>query len=305
MTAFPYAQPYSPRKGPVPYLFLAFHMPSGAVVVGHRSAHYPLPAQVPYPCPDTLSVNPQETIVPSGPTRPTQDAEQRLRLAGYLRVAGIDEVGRGPIAGPVVAAAVVLPELTGCDHADFPLIRDSKTLTAPQRERAAVLVRALTDAVGVGEATVGEIDSFGIVPATKLAMRRALDCLVDPPDHLLIDAVQLDWHRRPCEAVIRGDAQCLAIAAASVVAKVHRDAIMRDLDDLYPGYGFSGHKGYAARDHLDAIAALGPSPVHRMSFSPFRPTLFDSAFTGAPQINANGTLASRLSPSNPFKRGDA
>ncbi len=216
-----------------------------------------------------------------GLPHPTQDEELRLHASGFVRVAGIDEVGRGPIAGPVVAAAVVLPNVTGYDHPDFPLIRDSKTLTASQRERAAHLVRALAVSVGIGEASVQEIDGLGIVPATKLAMRRALDCLPEPPDHLLVDAVQLDWRRLPCMAIIRGDAQCLSIAGASVVAKVHRDAIMCELDARYPGYGFANHKGYAAAEHLAAVAALGPTPVHRMSFSPFRPSLFDGAPPGS------------------------
>ncbi|MEX2430314.1 MAG: ribonuclease HII, partial [Dehalococcoidia bacterium] len=220
-----------------------------------------------------------------GFTCPTQEAEQRLRHAGFMRIAGIDEVGRGPIAGPVVAGAVVLPVLEGGEYPDFLLIRDSKTLTALQRERAAALVRDLTGAIGVGEASVEEIDALGIVPATKLAMRRALDLLPEPPDHLLVDAVQLDWRLRPCEAIIRGDAQCLAIAAASVVAKVHRDAIMCDLDEMYPGYGFANHKGYAAPEHLAAVASLGPSPIHRMSFSPFRPTLFDGTFASAASVS--------------------
>ena len=227
---------------------------------------------------------------------PTQDEEKRLWASGFLRIAGVDEVGRGPIAGPVVAGAVVLPDLSGCDHEDLALIRDSKTLTALQRGRAAELVQQVACAVGVGEASVEEIDALGIVPATKLAMRRALDLLPECPDHLIVDAVQLDWRLRPCCAIIRGDAQCLAISAASVVAKVHRDAIMCGLDLAYPGYGFASHKGYAASEHLSAVAKLGPSPVHRMSFSPFRPTLFDTA---------DSTLFAVTGGTAFFKTGDA
>ena len=210
-----------------------------------------------------------------GPPCPTQDEERRLHDAGYPTVAGIDEVGRGPIAGPVVAGAVVLPDLDGFEHEDLALIRDSKTLSKAQRDRAAALVRQIALGVGIGEASSEEIDRLGIAPATRQAMRRALEQLPQRPAHLLIDAFTLDWHRTPCMAIVKGDALCTAIAAASVVAKVHRDALMVELDDRFPGYGLGGHKGYASAEHLAAAAALGPSPAHRMSFSPFKPTLFD------------------------------
>ena len=206
---------------------------------------------------------------------PTQHEERRLHGEGYATVAGIDEVGRGPIAGPVVAGAVVLPDLDGFDHEDLALIRDSKQLNAAQRERGDILVRALALGCAVGEASPEEIDALGIAPATRKAMRRALDKLADRPSHLLIDAFPLDWYKTPCTPIIKGDALCTAIAAASVIAKVHRDAIMARLDAAYPGYGLGGHKGYASAEHLAAVAQLGPSPVHRRSFSPFKPTLFD------------------------------
>ena len=210
-----------------------------------------------------------------GPASPTQEEERRLHAEGYATVAGIDEVGRGPIAGPVVAAAVVLPDLAGFAHDDFLLIRDSKTLTAGQRVRAEALVREIAVGVGVGECSVEEIDRIGIAPATRKAMRQALDRLPERPSHLLIDAFPLDWHRTACTPIIKGDALCTAIAAASVVAKVYRDALMETLDACYPGYGLAGHKGYASAEHLAAVAALGPCPAHRRSFSPFKPTLFD------------------------------
>jgi ribonuclease HII len=170
---------------------------------------------------------------------------------------------------------VVLPDLVGFEHEDLTLIRDSKQLTAVQRERANILVREIALGFGIGEASPEEIDLLGIAPATRKAMRRALDKLADRPSHLLIDAFPLDWHKTPCTPIIKGDSLCTAIAAASVIAKVYRDAIMVRLNAMYPGYGLGGHKGYASVNHLAAVAQLGPSPVHRRSFSPFKPTLFD------------------------------
>ena len=186
----------------------------------------------------------------------------------------MDEVGRGPIAGPVVAGAVVLPDLSDCHDDDLTLLRDSKTLTPSQLERADQLVRRITTAVGIGEVSSSEIDRIGIAPAVRKAMRTALEQLAEPPDHVLVDAFAFDWRRKPCTAIVKGDALCMAISAASIVAKVYRDALMRSLDDRYPGYGLGSHKGYASAEHLAAVAARGPSPVHRLSFSPFKPTLF-------------------------------
>ena len=211
-----------------------------------------------------------------GKIGPSQDEERRLWAAGFTRVAGIDEVGRGPIAGPVVAGAVVLPNLDGFEHVDLHLIRDSKTLSESQLQRANVLVREIALGVALGESSSDEIDMLGIAPATRQAMRRALDGLPQAPTHLLIDAFPLDWNRVACTSIIKGDALCTAVSAASVIAKVYRDSVMRQMDVDYSGYGLAGHKGYASADRLAAVARLGPSPIHRKSFSPFKPTLFNT-----------------------------
>ena len=224
-----------------------------------------------------LKTTAAKTAIAGRRALPTQDEERRLHRAGYARVAGIDEVGRGPIAGPVVAAAVVLPDLSGRDDDDLRLVRDSKSLTPAQRATAEALVRRIAVGVGVGEVDSREVDRLGIAPATRKAMRLALDCLPEPPSHLLIDAFPLDWRKTPYTAIVKGDALCLAISAASIVAKVHRDALMVELDVRYPEYGLAGHKGYASAGHLAAVARYGPSPVHRMTFSPFKPALFDRA----------------------------
>ncbi len=207
------------------------------------------------------------------PKLPSQEEETKLWDIGRKAVAGVDEVGRGPIAGPVVAGAVILPELDLGQVENSHLVRDSKTLSEGQLARADELVRALARAVGIGRASSEEIDRIGIAAATRLAMKRALDALTIIPDHTLVDALNLEWRGVPCRSVVKGDARCTAIAAASCVAKVFRDAEMRRLDLTYPGYGFGKHKGYGSKRHLDAIRELGPTPVHRMSFSPLKPRL--------------------------------
>jgi ribonuclease HII len=198
-------------------------------------------------------------------TRPSREHEAAWFAAGHPFVAGVDEVGRGPLAGPVVAAAVLAPPDAPWD---LP-VADSKQLPATERERlAAVIVRALPVALGL--ATVAEIDTHGIAVATRLAMMRAVEALPHRPTALLIDAVRLP--RLPIEqqAIVRGDACCWTIAAASIVAKVERDRLMDELDGRYPGYGLARHKGYATAEHLAALARLGPSPEHRRSFAPVR-----------------------------------
>lgn len=179
-------------------------------------------------------------------------------------VAGVDEAGRGPLAGPVVAAAVIL------DPDCIPEgLNDSKVLTAARRAdlRTAILGCAH---VGVGIASVEEIDELNILWATMLAMTRAVEALGIAPAMVLVDGNRCPKWQWPSEAVVGGDARCLSIAAASIVAKEHRDAMMRDYDAAWPGYGWASNKGYAAPDHRAALKALGPSPIHRRSFAPVR-----------------------------------
>jgi ribonuclease HII len=183
-----------------------------------------------------------------------------------VAVAGIDEAGRSALAGPVAAAAVILPQRA--DLQDFLKgVRDSKQMTAKERELARGGILHYSLSWGVGFATAGEIDQFGILPATRLAVSRALECLSLVPTHLLLDCLFLPEVSLPQTALIKGDCRSLSIAAASVLAKTARDALLRDLDLAYPGYGFASHKGYGTRAHRDAIKRMGPCPVHRLSFS--------------------------------------
>ena len=193
--------------------------------------------------------------------------EQALRLRGFRLIAGVDEVGRGCLFGPVVAAAVILPEdLADLAHAS---LRDSKQLTAPQRESLDGLIRATALAVSIAEIDAATIDRVNIYQATRLAMLAAVRALAVAPDHLLIDAMQLD-HPCPQTRLIHGDALSLSIAAASIVAKVHRDRLLSALDATHPGYGLAAHKGYATAQHLRALIALGPTPLHRLTFAPVK-----------------------------------
>ncbi len=188
---------------------------------------------------------------------------------GYTLVAGIDEVGRGPLAGPVVAAAVILPE--GLQGAWIGLIRDSKQLTPAQREEAYEPLMDAAIGVGIGAASSVEIDRVGIVTATRRAMARAIESLEIEPDHLLIDAVALPAVPIAQTAIIKGDCLSRSIAAASIIAKVTRDRLMKEIfESRYPGYGFASNKGYGTRSHVAAIRRLGPCPLHRRSFAPVR-----------------------------------
>jgi len=198
---------------------------------------------------------------------PDRTTEHEWQALGFPLVAGIDEVGRGPLAGPVVAAAVILP---GRDPNWLGDLRDSKQLAAAQRERLAGLIRCEAVAYGVGAVSAQRIDAIGIAPAAREAMRRALARLSVPPDALLLDAFYLDGVVQPQEAIIRGDGRCSAIAAASIVAKVARDAMMDRLDLRFPGYGFARNRGYGTAEHLAALERLGPCAIHRRSFAPLR-----------------------------------
>jgi len=188
--------------------------------------------------------------------------EEQARADGYRFIAGVDEVGRGCLAGPVVAAACILdpskPVPSGLD--------DSKKLREPLRRQIADQLRDTAAAFAIGEVQPDEIDRINILEATKRAMLIAIERLQPAADFLLIDAVTLKQSELPQKALIKGDAISYSIAAASVLAKVYRDDLMREYDSLYPEYGFASHKGYGSGAHLDALRRLGPCPIHRKSF---------------------------------------
>lgn len=187
--------------------------------------------------------------------------EEGLARCGYGLIAGVDEVGRGCLAGPVVAAAVIVD-----GRCLVPGVDDSKCLTAPERERAAEAIRSSAIATAVAEIPPEVIDRVNILEATRLAMREALSRLHPAPDCAVIDAVRLSGFGFPCVPVVRGDCFSYAVACASIVAKVHRDRKMVELDRQYPQYGFASHKGYSVPEHMEALAAYGPSPAHRLTF---------------------------------------
>ena len=194
----------------------------------------------------------------------TDAPEQALRYRGYQVIAGVDEVGRGALFGPVVAAAVILPPKAGV------LVRmglkDSKQLTREEREKLDRKVRSIALAIGIAEIDADTIDRINIYHATRLAMLRAVEGLGMEPDHVILDAMLID-HPCPQTKLFYGDALCLSIAAASVVAKVHRDGLMRELDRQHPEYGLAQHKGYATPVHRKALLEHGPTPLHRRTFN--------------------------------------
>ena len=187
--------------------------------------------------------------------------EKKAVLNGFLRVAGVDEAGRGPLAGPVVAAAVILP-----DGFDTTEINDSKKLSPKKRDRLYDYIRSGATAVGVGIVDAGEIDAINILQASLKAMRVAVESLGASPDYLLVDGNFKVPMALSQEAIVKGDSRSVSIAAASIVAKVYRDRMMADYAALYPEYGFSGHKGYPTKAHKAAIELHGPTPIHRKTF---------------------------------------
>lgn len=202
-------------------------------------------------------------------TQPDYEMERVLRAQGYLRIAGVDEVGRGPLAGPVTAAAVIL------NPDDIPEgLNDSKKLTAKRRKALDAVIHTQAE-VSVAHATVEEIDRINILKASHLAMERAVAGLYPPPDYLLIDGNLIPQGLRTrSEAVVKGDGRSVSIAAASIVAKICRDRVMVDLAQQHPGYGWETNAGYPSKKHREALLNLGVTPHHRRSFKPVHNILY-------------------------------
>ena len=201
---------------------------------------------------------------------PTYDLERALRNEGYDAVCGVDEAGRGPLCGSVVAAACILP-----DGLDIPELNDSKKLTPKKRDKLFDLIREQAVAYGIAEGTVEEINELNILEADLLAMRRAIEDLHTPDgqpyraDFALIDGNVSRDFRIPARAVVKGDSLSMSIAAASILAKVTRDRMCADMDKAYPQYGIAKHKGYGTKEHMNALREFGPSPIHRKKFIRF------------------------------------
>ena len=194
--------------------------------------------------------------------------EERLIAEGYELIAGIDEAGRGALAGPVVAAAVILPN--SVDAPWLNQVRDSKQLAPAKRELLFHHIHLAAVAVGIGMTPHQIIDSQGIAKATRLAMKQAVEQLSPAPQSLLIDYLRLPEVSLPQKGITNGDDLCFSIACASIIAKVARDRLMVEFDSLYPGYGLAQHKGYGTRQHLVCLSRLGACPIHRRSFRPVR-----------------------------------
>ena len=199
---------------------------------------------------------------------PSFAEEKRLEAQGYRHIAGIDEVGRGALAGPVVAAAVILPH-----HIDAPWlnqVRDSKQLSSARRELLFHYIHEVATSIGIGMVRHEKVDAQGIIKATRLAMKLAIDQLSPPPESILIDYLSLPEVPLPQKGITNGDSLCFSIACASIIAKVTRDYIMVKFNEIYPGYGLAQHKGYGTRKHFACLQRLGPSPIHRRSFKPVK-----------------------------------
>ncbi len=201
------------------------------------------------------------------------DIERGLRREGGSLIAGVDEVGRGPLAGPVVACAVIMPPPPGARAIRG--VDDSKRLTRLERERLAGIIQSRALAISLGAASVHEIDRLNIFHATVLAMRRALGRLPVVPDHVLVDGIELPQLQRPHRAVVGGDGRCFSIACASIVAKVTRDRLMRSLAQRYPGYAWERNVGYGTTEHIDGLRRAGATPHHRLGFLPVRQLMLD------------------------------
>ena len=204
--------------------------------------------------------------------KPSFAEEKLLQAEGYRLIAGVDEVGRGALAGPVVAAAVILPDkVKGRWVAE---VRDSKLLSPVRRELLAQHIQESAISFGIGAVSHRVIDALGIVSASRLAMKQAISKLFPPPQYLLIDYFRLPEVPLPQKGVIDGDSLCLSIACASIVAKVFRDHLMMKLDRIYTGYRLAENKGYCTDEHVAGIFRLGPSPIHRRSFQPVKDSIY-------------------------------
>ena len=201
-------------------------------------------------------------------SRPTFNEENDIWQSGYQYIAGIDEAGRGPLAGPVVAAAVILP---GDFEADWKsLVNDSKQVSPSTRDKLFPYIREMAISIGVGMSDVQTIDSKGIAKATRLAMKKAVDQLNPSAEFLLVDYFHIPEIKLPQKGITHGDCLCFSIACASIIAKVTRDHLMVEMDKVYPEYKVAEHKGYGTPEHLECLRRWGPSPIHRCSFQPVR-----------------------------------
>ena len=199
---------------------------------------------------------------------PSFAEEKKLAAQGYRLIAGIDEAGRGALAGPVVAAAVIMPGKIESPWRNQ--VKDSKQLTPAKRELLSGNIHQIATAIGTGTVSHKIIDTRGIVAATRLAMKLAISRLSPAPETLLIDYVSLPEVPLPQKGIVKGDSLCFSIACASIIAKVTRDHLMIEMEQTHPGYGLAKHKGYGTREHITFLRRLGPSPIHRQSFSPVR-----------------------------------
>jgi ribonuclease HII len=208
--------------------------------------------------------------------------ERTARLNGHVIIAGVDEAGRGPLAGPVVAAAAILPL-----GVEIPGLNDSKLLNPERREQLAVAIRRVALAIGVGEASHSEIDQVNIAVAGRLALRRAVEALSIEPDYVLVDGFAVPEMATPHEALVKGDRRSASIMAGAIIAKTTRDLHMRQMAELYPGYGFEVHYGYSTPTHARALRELGPCPLHRRSFNPV--AVAEAVLTGDTEFLARMT----------------